>query len=123
MATTTQKDSQMDTETPNWHEYSPDEIQALSDRGESPKGFEGYVLIKYDRGYQYAVRRLREDEPLDLKAIVEDWIQHRYGGMMELDEPLTRLAGTPNEATIYLEGQEPFASYCWTGRGFYMQER
>ena len=105
---------------PEWTEYTAEEIQEINDRGDSPEDFEAYILVKYDRGHRYAVREVEDDEPLNMESLIEEFVEWAYDGMAEIDPPLSnRTAGCEGEATLYLDGQKPFAAHCWTSKGFF----
>lgn len=104
-----------------WREYGADRVQEMADNGETPDGWESYLMVKYANGYRYAFRKIEGDDILDFEPMMEEFIAI-YRDNIEVIESIThRCVGAHMEATMYLDGQPPFAAYCWSSRGIWTE--
>ena len=106
-----------------WRGYTAEEMQALHDAGETPEGWESYLLVKHDSGYRYAVRKIEGDDLLDFRPMIEEFIAVFRDNIERIESITRQCVGAHLEATMYLDGQPPFAGYCWSSRAVWTEPR
>jgi len=79
-----------------------------------------YLHVRECRSREEWVIPIAEDTPLNLKALVAEWVENEYSGEMALDGELTPGLDGDYYARIILDGRAPDSVVCWTGGGFYL---
>ena len=81
-----------------------------------------YLAVEDSRSGSIAIVPIEPDQPLDLAALLDQWIDAEYGGELVRDgELIPRLAGD-GYAWIQTDGRPLDSVVVWESGGFYLRE-
>lgn len=77
-----------------------------------------YLHVEECRSGQKWIVPIGENDPLDLTALLNQWIAKEFAGELVLDGKITNLEGE-YYARIMTDKRPPESVVCWTSGGFY----
>lgn len=82
-----------------------------------PAPFPTYLLVYDCRTGEEHFKEIAEDQPLDMGALISEWVQERFCGEEEVDFPLCDHGDY--EASIKTDSNSPDSVVCWESCSFY----